>query len=291
MKPSPFDYHRPSTVEGALLLLSEHGYDASVLAGGQSLVPVLSMRIAHPEHVLDLNAIPGLDAITVENGTLVIGAMTRQRSALESKIVSDECPLLTAALTHVGHPETRNRGTIGGSIVHNDPAAEIGAVAMACDAEIVLRSSTGTRTEAVADFLIAPYMTAKRPDELVVEIRLPRTSAAWGWAFEELARRHHDFALVGVGVGIELVEGAIADARLAYAGAGATALRSRAAEEVMRGALPSPELFAEADRVAASEIDPPTDVLASSDYRRHVATVLTKRALATATARAKGERS
>ena len=161
---------------------------------------------------------------------------------------------------------------------------------MACNAEIVLRSSTGTRTEAVADFLIAPYMTSKQPDELVIEIRLPRTSAAWGWAFEELSRRHHDFALVGVAVGIELVEGAIAEARLAYAAAGATALRARAAEEVMRGAPPSPELFAEAARVAATEIDPPTDVLASSDYRRHVATVLTKRALATATARAKGER-
>ena len=289
MKPAPFAYHRPGDLEEAISLLAEHGDEASVLAGGQSLLPVLSLRIVRPSHVIDVNAVPGLDDIGVEDGTLVLGAMVRQRTALESQVVQSECRLLAEALPHVGHPETRNRGTVGGSLVHNDPAAEIGAVAVACDADIVLRSTGGTRTERAADFLLAPYMTAKQPDELVVEIRLPRTSASWGWAFEEVARRHHDFALVGVGVGIEIVDGSVADARIAFAGAGGTALRAHGAEALLRGAPPSPEAFADAAQHAATEIDPPSDVLASADYRRHVATVLTKRSLATAAARSKGD--
>lgn len=290
MKPAVFSYGKPDTLEEALSLMAEHGHDASVLAGGQSLVPVLSMRIARPAHVVDLNAVPGLSVIEAEPEALVVGAMTRQRAALESELLRDECPLLAEALAHVGHPETRNRGTVGGSIAHSDPAAEIGAVAVACDAEVVLRSSTGTRAEPVSDFLLAPYMTARQPDELIVETRFPRTRGAWGWAFQEIARRHHDFALVAVAVGIELVDGAIGQARIAYAGAGGTALRAHGAEDLLRGATPSAEAFSEAARLASTEIDPPTDILASADYRRHVATVLTQRSLALAAERAEGER-
>ena len=290
MKPSPFAYHRPDDLAGALSMLAEHGYDASVLAGGQSLVPVLSLRVARPTHVIDLNRIPGLDELRVENGSLVVGPMVRQRTALESELVRLECPLLAEALEHVGHPETRNRGTVVGSLVHADPAAEIGTVAVACDAEVVLRSCDGDRTERAADFLLAPYMTTKRPDELVVGLRLPRNSAGWGWAFQEIARRHHDFAIVGVAVGIRLIDDRVAEARIAVAGAGGTALRAPRAEELLRGAEPTREAFAEAAACAATEIDPPTDVLATAAYRRHVASVLTQRSLQVATARAKGER-
>ena len=290
MKPPPFAYHRPDDLEGALSLLAEHGYDASVLAGGQSLVPVLSLRVARPTHVIDLNRISGLDNLGVDDGMLVLGPMVRQRTALESELVHRECPLLAEALEHVGHPETRNRGTVVGSLVHADPAAEIGTVAVACDAELVLRSSDGTRTERASEFLLGPYMTTKRPDELVVGLRLPREAPGWGWAFEEIARRHHDFAIVGVAVGIKLSDDRIAEARIAYAGAGGTALRAPRAEELLRGEEPAAEAFDTAASCAATEIDPPTDVLASGAYRRHVATVLTKRSLQIATARAKGEK-
>ena len=290
MKPSSFAYHRPDDLAGALALLAEHGYDASVLAGGQSLVPVLSLRVARPTHVIDLNRIPGLDDLRVEDGTLVLGPMARQRAALESELVRLECPLLAESLEHVGHPETRNRGTVVGSLVHADPAAEIGAVAIACDAELVLRSSDGDRTERAADFLVGPYMTTKRPDELVVGLRLPRNAPGWGWSFQEIARRHHDFAIVGVAVGIRLAEDRVAEARIAVAGAGGTALRAPRAEELLRGAEPALEPFAEAAACAATELDPPTDVLATGAYRRHVASVLTQRSLQIATARARGER-
>ncbi len=221
---------------------------------------------------------------------LVLGPMVRQRTALESELVRRECPLLAEALEHVGHPETRNRGTVVGSLVHADPAAEIGTVAVACDAELVLRSSDGTRTERASEFLLGPYMTTKRPDELVVGLRLPRDAPGWGWAFEEIARRHHDFAIVGVAVGIKLGDDRIAEARIAYAGAGGTALRAPVRRSSCAEKSLPPRRSTTAASCAATEIDPPTDVLASGAYRRHVATVLTKRSLQIATARAKGEK-
>lgn len=289
MKPPPFAYHRPDTTEEALALLAEHGPDASVLAGGQSLVPVLNLRLVRPAHVIDINRVPGLDRLDAEDGSTVVGAMVRQRAALESPVVRERIPLLAEALPRVGHPETRNRGTLGGSLVHNDPAAEFGTVALACDAEVVLRSVRGDRTAPVDEFLVAPYTTAKEPDELVVEIRFPAPVDTWAWAFDEISRRHHDFALVGVAVGLRLENGSISDARLAYAGTGGTALRAAEAEEMLRGKSPGVDLFASAAEHATTEIDPPGDVLASADYRRHVARELTKRALAKAVARAKGE--
>ncbi len=290
MKPPPFSYHRPETLEETLALLAEHGSDASVLAGGQSLVPALNLRLARPAHVIDINRISGLDRVEERDSSTVVGAMVRQRAALESPVVRERIPALAEALPRVGHPETRNRGTLGGSLVHNDPAAEFATVALACDAEVVVVSSSrGERVARIAEFLVAPYTTAKEPDELVVEIRIPADDAGWGWAFDEISRRHHDFALVAVGVGLRVENGSISDARLSYAGAGGTALRAPEAEQVLRGEAPSAEAFSAAAAHASGELDPPSDVLASADYRRHVARELTKRALASAYARAKGE--
>ena len=290
MKPAPFSYHRPETLEATLALLAEHGSDASVLAGGQSLVPALNLRLARPAHVIDINRVAGLDQVEAQAGATVVGAMVRQRAALESAVVRARIPALAEALPRVGHPETRNRGTLGGSLVHNDPAAEFAAVVLACDAEVVLRSTRGDRTERIADFLLAPYTTAKEADELVVEVRIPIGDVAWGWAFDEISRRYHDFALVGVCGGLLVENGSIADARLAYAGAGGTALRARDAEQMLRGEPPSTEAFSAAAELAAGEIDPPTDVLASAEYRRHVARELTKRVLASAHARTREEK-
>jgi CO/xanthine dehydrogenase FAD-binding subunit len=289
MKPPPFAYHRPETVDEVVALLAEHGYDASILAGGQSLVPALNLRVARPAHVIDINRVDGLDGLEAANGSIVIGAMVRQRAALESALVRERIPLLAEALPRVGHPETRNRGTLGGSLVHSDPAAEFGTIALACDADVTLLSSRGDRVLPVADFLIAPFTTAKDPDELAVAVRFPGPEGPWRWAFEEVSRRHHDFALVAVGVGVSLDGGVVGGARLAYAGVGGTALRARGAEQILHGETPSPELFEAAANQAVTELDPPTDVLATAEYRRHVACELTKRALARAAAGAKGE--
>jgi CO/xanthine dehydrogenase FAD-binding subunit len=289
VKPPPFTYHRPDSVEQTLALLAEHGFEASVLAGGQSLVPALNLRIARPAHVIDINRVAGLDVLEAANGSTVIGSMVRQRAALESTVVAERVPLLAEALPRVGHPETRNRGTLGGSLVHNDPAAEFGTVALASDAEVTLRSAHGERVLSVADFLVAPFTTAKEAGELVVTVRFPTLGGRWGWAFDEISRRHHDFALVAVAAGVSLEGGAVADARLAYAGVGGTAVRARNAERMLRGEAPTIELFEAAAEQAATEIEPTNDVLATAHYRRHVARELTKRALAKAVARLKGE--
>jgi carbon-monoxide dehydrogenase medium subunit len=290
VKPPPFSYHRAETLGEALELLAEHGSDASVLAGGQSLVPVLSLRVARPEHVIDINRVAELGAVSRENGTLALGALVRQREALESAEVAAACPLLSLALPFVGHPETRNRGTLGGSLAHNDPAAELGTVVVALDGELVLRSAArGERRLPAREFLLAPYLTAREPDELVTELRLPAARGGSGWAFDELSRRHHDFAVVGVAAGLELArDGTISAARLAFAGAGGCPLRAPAAEALLAGEEPGEELFAEAASRAAAELDPPSDVLASAGYRRHVAGVLARRALAAAERRAQG---
>ena len=289
MKPAPFAYRRPETIDEALALLAEHGDDTSVLAGGQSLVPVLSLRVARPSLVLDINRIAGLDTIERSNGALAVGALVRQRAALESPSVTEDAPLLAAALPYVGYPETRNRGTVVGSLTHNDPAAEIPAVAVALDADVVLRSVEGERAVPASEYLVAPYLTSRRPNELVVALRLQVASHPTGWGFAEVARRHHDFALAAAAAGIALApDGTVSDARIALAGVGATAFRVHAAEALLVGSVPEPELLAEAAVRAVEESDPPGDVLASAAYRRHVARVLVGRVLTQALDRAKG---
>jgi aerobic carbon-monoxide dehydrogenase medium subunit len=285
VKPAPFSYHAPASIEEALRLLAEYGDEAKPLAGGQSLVPLMNFRLARPAHLVDLNRVAELAYVRGDGAELRIGAMTRQRAVERSALVVERWPLLTAAVRQIGHVHIRNRGTIGGSLAHADPAAELPALMLALDADVTVASSRGARTIAASDLFESHYATTLAPDELLIEIRVPALPPRAGWAFEELSRRHGDFALVGVASLVTLdTRGAIGEARLAFAGAGPTPLRTSAAEGLLAGNLPSESLFREAGDLASRELDPDSDIHASAAYRREVAAVLARRALARATA-------
>jgi carbon-monoxide dehydrogenase medium subunit len=284
VKPPLFQYFAPSSLEEALALRAEHAEDCAVLAGGQSLMPLLNLRMAFPGAVIDLGGVSELAGIREFNGGVAIGAMTRQRATERSALVGERLPLAVKALANVGHPAIRNRGTVGGSVAHADPAAELPAVALALDAQLVARSSRGERTIAAGEFFLGFLTTALAPDELLVEVRLPGLPPGHGAAFVELARRHGDFAVVGVAAAVALDgDGSIADARLAFIGVGGTPVRAREAEALLRGARPDGAVFAEAAERAKDELDPGSDAHASAAYRRRVAGVLAQRALQEAT--------
>jgi carbon-monoxide dehydrogenase medium subunit len=284
VKPPRFEYAAPSSLDEALALRAEHGSDSVVLAGGQSLMPLLNLRMAFPEVVIDLGRVSELSGIRELDGGFAVGAMTRQRELERSELVAERCPLATKAITHVGHVTIRNRGTVGGSVAHADPAAELPAVALASDAALVARSTRGERTIPAEEFFQGVFSTALEPDELLVELRFPGAPAA-GTAFVELARRHGDFALVGVGASVTRDgDGAIADARLVFIGVGATAVRATEAAASLRGQRPEPAVLADAARQAAAALEPGSDAHASAGYRRRVAATLTERALKEATA-------
>ena len=277
MKLGRFTYHAPATLDEAAELLVEKGPDAAVLAGGQSLLPVLALRLGEPDHLIDINRIAGLDGIVRANGHVAIGATARQHHALHSDQLASDCPLVPLALAHVGVRETRSRGTVVGSLAHADPAAELGAVAVALEAEIVLRRGGETRTLPASEFFVAPFTTARLPGELVTEVRLPVLPPEFGWAFLELPRG--PFALVAAAAGVRLKDGRIADARLALAGAGPGPIRASAAEALLIGAAPEPDAFDAAVEAAVAEIDPQADTLASAATRRQVARALSRDAL------------
>lgn len=287
MKPAPFEYVDPRTVDEAVALLATHGDDAKVLAGGQSLVPMLALRLARPSVVIDVNRVTGLGEITPAPGgpTVSVGALVRQR-ALE-RWATERAPLLTTALRHVGHAPIRARGTVGGSIVHADPASELPALLLCLDGVVVARSGRGTRAIAAGDFFQGPMMTALAADELVTETRWTLPAAQTGWGFREMARRQGDFALVGVAVALTVARGAVAEARIALFGAAATPVRARAAEDALRGQAPSDSVLAEAAHAATAGLETVADIHAPAAYRASVARTLTARALADAAARAK----
>jgi carbon-monoxide dehydrogenase medium subunit len=212
MKPAPFAYQRPASLDEALALLAEHGDEAVPLAGGQSLVPMMNLRLAQPATLVDLNEIPDLDGIEERDGTLVIGAMARQRDVERSPVVGRLCPLLPAALHHVGNPQTRNRGTIGGNLAHADPTSEVPTVIAACGAQLVLTSAAGSRAVGAAEFFLGPYMTGRLPGELVTEVRIPALRPGQGWAFEELSWSFtaHPIVAVSAVVGGDAVRAAVA---------------------------------------------------------------------------------
>lgn len=285
MKPAPFEYFDPRTADEAVALLTTHGDDAKILAGGQSLVPMLALRLARPTVVVDVNRVTGLDAISQHGGSLAVGALVRQR-ALE-RWAAERVPLLATALGHVGHAPIRARGTVGGSIAHADPASELPALLLCLDGAVVARSARGTRTIAARDFFQGPLMTALAADELVTETRWTPPPAPAGWGFREMARRHGDFALVGVAALLVLARGGIADARVALFGAGATPTRADAVERALRGQPPTEAVIAEAARLATAGMETVSDIHAPASYRASVARTLTSRALADAAARAK----
>ncbi len=289
MKPASFRYFDPRSVEEALELLAQHGDDAKVLAGGQSLVPMMNLRLARPACLIDLNRIAALDYLREEDGALVVGAMTRQRSVETSELVRARNPLLAEAVGQIGHIPIRNRGTVGGSLAHADPAAEWPALALALDATLLVRSSQGERRVAARDFFVGPLTTCLEPAELLAEVRVPHLAPGAGWAFVELSRRFGDFALVGVAVRLSLQAGVCAGAAIALTGVGGGPVRAEKAEGLLRGERPSAALFEQAARAVAEEIEPDADLHASADYRRRLAQVLTRRALDEAQRRAKGD--
>ena len=285
MKPAPFEYFDPRTADEAVALLTTHADDAKILAGGQSLVPMLALRLARPTVVVDVNRVSGLDGIAQQGPALAVGALVRQR-ALE-RWAAERVPLLATALGHVGHAPIRARGTVGGSIAHADPASELPALLLCLDGVVVARSARGTRTIAARDFFQGPLMTALAADELVTETRWTVPPAPAGWGFREMARRHGDFALVGVAVALTLGRGVIAEARVALFGASATPVRADAVERALRGQPPTEAVIGDAARLATAGVDAVSDLHAPASYRASVARTLTARALADAVARAK----
>jgi len=279
MKLPPVDYEAPGTVSEAVALLAEHQDEASVLAGGQSLIPLLALRLAYPAVLIDINGIDELSGMSAADGWVAVGAMTREYVAEESGTVADAVPLLAAALPLIGHEAIRNRGTIGGSLAHADPAAELPAVARALDAEFVVRSPAGERVVPAAEWFEGFLTTSRRPDELLVEIRFPAARRGTGVSFQEVARRHGDFAIVGLAASLVLSGGVISDARLAFAGVSDVPVRAAAAEDLLAGERPSAELFDEAARRATEDLDPPADLHGSSDYRKTVAAAVVRRGL------------
>jgi len=287
VKPARFEYFCPRAVDEAVDLLARYGDDGKVLAGGQSLVPLMNMRLARPAVIIDINRIDGFGDLRERNGILRFGALTRQRAAERSPVVAERCPLLRDALRLVGHAQIRNRGTLGGSIAHADPAAELTAILSALDGEVTARSARGTRTIAAADLFVTYLTTALDPRELIVEIRIPALSPGAGWSWMEIARRHGDFALAGVGVVLVIRRGTIAEARIALTGVGPTPVRAGAAERLLVGHAPSDTLWTEAAEAVRAAVTPDGDIHASAEYRKHVAGVLTQRALREALSRTK----
>ena len=279
MKLPPVDYEAPGTLDEALDLLAEHEDEASVLAGGQSLIPLLALRLAQPTVLIDINGVEGLSGVSQTDGWVTIGATTREYVAEESATIAESVPLLAAALPLIGHEAIRSRGTVGGSLAHADPAAELPAVARALNAEFVVRGPSGERVVPAAEWFEGYLTTSRGPDELLTEVRFLAARPGTGTSFQEVARRHGDFAMVGLATSVTLNAGTITDARLAFAGVSDVPARATAAEELLEGERPTAELFGEAARVAAADIDPPSDLHGSAEYRKKVAAALVRRGL------------
>jgi carbon-monoxide dehydrogenase medium subunit len=286
MKPAAFEYHDPRTTKEALDLLARHRDDAKILAGGQSLVPMLNFRLARPRVVVDINRVTELDYLREDNGVIRVGALTRQRTL--ERWARTRFPLMAETLRHVGHEAIRNRGTVAGSIAHADPAAELPALLLCLDGSVVARSSSGMRQIAGRDLFRFALTTALRPDEMITEVRLPRIPESAGWSVMEVARRHTDFALLGVVAMVTLATKKIDTVRIAVFGCGGTPVRASAAEQALAGQAPLPAKIDRAAHEAAARLTPDADLHASAAYRTHVARTLIARAVAAAVDRVPG---
>ncbi len=268
MIPVGFEYARPDTVDGAIALLAEHGEDATVLAGGHSILPVMKLRLATPELVIDIGRLAELNYVRVDGDEVAIGAGTKHRTVESSEVVQAEVPLLAAVARTVGDPQIRHRGTLGGSLAHADPASDLPAAVLALGGTVVLRSPRGERAVPITAFYTGVFSSVKEPDELITEVRVPRTGTA-GWAYEKFTRRANDWAIVAV---------AVVDGRVGLVNMGPTPLRASGTE----AALAEGASIADAAAFADQGTDPTGDLTATKEYRRHLARVLTKRALTTA---------
>ncbi len=290
MKPAPFNYHAPSTTEEAVGLLAELGSQGRILAGGQSLFQLMNFRVVKPENLIDINPVSELDYIRVDDGTLAIGARTRQSALERSTEAARHSPLIVEAVKNVAHPSVRNRGTVGGSVAYADPASELPAVVLTSGGEVVLTGADGQRTLSAGDFFRGPYTNACSPDELLTEVRLPRWPDGTGHAFLEFQRKHGSYALVGTAVLVHLDGESIDRVAISLCGVDQTPVRASRAEDLVRGNVPSDGLFEEAAAEATSDLHPLPDVKGSAAYRLKLARVYVRRALELAVSRAKGER-
>lgn len=282
MKIPAFQYHRPTTVEEVVDLLAELGDDAKVLAGGQSLVPLMALRLSRPPNVIDLGRVGGLGYVhESQAGDLAIGCMVRHAVVETHSRVSEVAPLVSRAMPHIGHRAIRNRGTVCGSLAHADPAAELPAVMVAAGASMVARSRSGERVVAAADFFSGYLTSDLAAEELLLEVRVPRAGGRSAWSVREVTRRHGDFALIGLAAGWDLDEkGAIGSAQLVFFGAGSVPVRVEEAEGVLVGQRPEAPLYEEAAAIVAERLSPPADLHGSAAYRKHLGAVLTRRCLA-----------
>ncbi len=282
MKAAPFGYHTPQSTDEAVSLLGQFDGDAKVLAGGQSLVPMLALRLSRPEQLVDINDIPELSDVSAKDGTLTVGATTRHVSLMYDPLIADTVPLLAKAAPHIGHFQIRNRVTIGGSTAHADSAAELPAVARALDAEFEVRGPGGTRRIPAEEFFVTTFVTTLEPTEMVVAVHFPIWGPGAGFAVAEAARRHGDFALAGAVAGVELEKGRVSRAAISLIGMGSVPVRADAAERELTGASVDGLDLEEIGRLAVADTDPPADVHAGSRYRKKVGATLVGRALAEA---------
>jgi carbon-monoxide dehydrogenase medium subunit len=281
MLPSRFDYHRAATLDEALSLLGTYGEDAKVLAGGQSLIPLMKLRFASPGHLIDVNRVTGLDGIEERDGQLRIGALVRHKTLVASDVIK-RYPTIAAAAPQIADPIVRNLGTIGGSLVHADPAGDLGSVMLALGASVVLKSSVGEREVPIADFLVDTLQTSIAPNEILTEIHVPSPPPRSGGTYLKLERKVGDFATVGVAVALTLSNGSIGRAGIGLTAVGLKNLQASDAESSLAGAAAGAEAFAEAGRLAAAAADPIADVRGSAEYKRHMVDVYVQRGLARA---------
>jgi CO/xanthine dehydrogenase FAD-binding subunit len=286
MKPAAFAYHPVTTVAETTALLAELGDEGRILAGGQSLVPLMNFRLAQPAHIVDINGVAELAYIRRSGDHIAIGALARQAQVERSEDVRRDVPLLAEALKWVAHPPIRHRGTVVGSIAHADPAAELPSVALALDAQLTIVSAGGSRTVPAEEFFVGPFATVVRPGELVTEVSFPVAARGSGHAFAEFSRRHGDFAIAGAAVTLTLDGGRVGDARIVLCGVGPIPLRARAAEERLRGAVPDASVVAAAANAAVVGLTPSADIHGGSEYRVQVARVQVLEAISTAVERA-----
>jgi carbon-monoxide dehydrogenase medium subunit len=283
--PGPFEYERATSVEGAIAALQRLGPEARIIAGGHSLLPMMKLRLANPEHLIDINDLTELAYIREEGGEVRIGAMTRHVDLLESELLFDRFPVFRDAEEVIADPVVRNRGTIGGSLCQADAAEDLSAVCSAAKASVVIRGPEGERVVRMSDFHVGPFVTAVADGEILTEVRLPLRPGA-GSAHEKVERRAGDFAIAAASAVIWLDGDTIADAGIALSACGPTTIEVARAEEALRGHVPSEDLFVKAGEIASEDCSPIPDGRGPADYKRHLAGVLTKRALRRAAARA-----